>query len=715
MGTGHTISGAIVVKNPIDNVAGNATIDSFRVSLGRNGLFGPTTKTLDCPERGFSLDPSTNAEGASILRGGVECCKDSTIYKYTLNVGPFTELDVCGSYQIKNSPHVQIHGRGTSAVTAAFGQLSVSGCRQKDILGGFKPTISITQLTAGKVTTYSWFATARADLSPLPSAVEAGAPLPAAAAASAAAVGVSGVPFVAGVVAPATSYQSSVAIKSALTVSKVGSPPSTALLGEVMLTNVQVMPYIIAGARITFTRSNSSGNLNATSKSSTILGNLTCPLGAQGAIIIPPKLLSNMPGTLRCTFQVPIPDSSFLSGTAQAQLKTLLSSTFEVDSGAPMDYAFGSNFTAIEANGCINIYSERIQQANSVTESQRVANPNLDAVLTSIGNTSLLGLPSAVQGRVPPSASGLLAIPVSLCGNQTIEWTEAFGPFGSLECGTKMSVTGITIKPKGNEEAIINTALSYPIMVKGCGMVPVLSIAGMRTTAKKTHTWTVDKAINPAQGLNLGYSEQDFLKYDITYNRTANISHRKIQVLIKLVNTLAAPITLTKVIYSITRPVHKDEISGHAICNETASAAWQLAAADGAEGRPADGAPIILGPSPSALAAAEALAAAAEAVAAAQAGQTDNGLFGGLFLANRRVEGQNLQQSDSAAAAAKAATKAAAEAADPIPLYCSFMAMIPDSHPPKVTVSAWTQDGEKGVVESPNPVDWNEAELDEEG
>jgi len=173
IGTGHTVSGSLVVKNPIDNVAANVTSDSFRVLLGRSGIFGPATKTLDCPgvtliagessicpfslpvsggttsitpsvlvqgvaissgptspvsfydfkenvassgngscatisdsimangaEMGFSLDSSTSADGASILRGGVEVCKNSTILKYNLKVGPFSELDVCGTYQV---------------------------------------------------------------------------------------------------------------------------------------------------------------------------------------------------------------------------------------------------------------------------------------------------------------------------------------------------------------------------------------------------------------------------------------------------------------------------------------------------------------------------------------------------------------------------------------------------------------------------------------
>jgi len=327
-------------------------------------------------------------------------------------------------------------------VTSASGQLTVSGCRQKDILGGFKPTISITKLEGGKLTTFKWLASARAfPVSPAAAlaAAEAQAAAPAAEAASmmTEAIGMSGVPLVAGVVAPATDYQSSLAIKSALTVARVGSEPVPALLGEVMLTNVQAMPYIVAGARVLIMHRNSSSSLNATSKD-TITGNLTCPLGAQGAIIIPPKLMSNTPGSLRCTFEIPLPDNSFMIGTAQAQMKTLLSSTFEVDSGTPMNYSVSSNLTAAEANGCMNVFSERILLASSVTDSQRWANPDLDAVLKSVDNITLLGLPSGTQGRVPAPSSSLLAVPVSVCGNQTLEWTEIFGPFSSTECGRKL-------------------------------------------------------------------------------------------------------------------------------------------------------------------------------------------------------------------------------------------------------------------------------------
>jgi hypothetical protein len=75
------------------------------------------------------------------------------------------------------------------------------------------------------------------------------------------------------------------------------------------------------------------------------------------------------------------------------------------------------------------------------------------------------------------------------------------------------SVTAITLKPKGIEQAAASTALSFPVNVKGCGMVPVLSIAGLRTSAKKTHSWSLGKIANPPEGLKLGYSEQDFIKW----------------------------------------------------------------------------------------------------------------------------------------------------------------------------------------------------------
>lgn len=169
-----------------------------------------------------------------------------------------------------------------------------------------------------------------------------------------------------------------------------------------------------------------------------IILDANCPLSSQNNIVVPPQLLAAMPGLLRCTFTLPL-NSSLTSGTVQAQLRTLFSATYEVDSGPPTPYDFAANETAVDdASTCVEVWAQRITDASQVQAADMDDNPDLVAAMSSLNQPGVqlsLAPKHMVSGRVPPSRGSLLAIPYRVCGNKSIEWTETYGPFASDSCG----------------------------------------------------------------------------------------------------------------------------------------------------------------------------------------------------------------------------------------------------------------------------------------
>lgn len=50
----------------------------------------------------------------------------------------------------------------------------------------------------------------------------------------------------------------------------------------------------------------------------------------------------------------------------------------------------------------------------------------------------------------------------------------------------------VSLKPTKDKAATVNTALTVPLVVKGCGLVPQASVVELMLTAKKVYTWSAE-------------------------------------------------------------------------------------------------------------------------------------------------------------------------------------------------------------------------------
>ncbi|WIA37975.1 hypothetical protein OEZ86_001351 [Tetradesmus obliquus] len=543
-GSGYTISGRVVITNTPDAYEA-VQVDSVRMLLGP-GLpwFGPTPRTLDCKQREVapgdsvscafrlhvtstatnSIRPAVDvrgqrqpvqgesmavnfpaeaaavssasscamirdrivadgAEGAIKLEGegtsaelldrGVHVCGESASFTYTAAVGPFDELeDVCGSYQYKNSPTVDVEGFGSAVTAPAAGSLFVGGCRQKDMLGMFKPLITISKLQTAKLANTTWAITSNSSLAD-------------------------------------------------------GSEP--------------------------FVHYNATAVVRST---------------IQGNILVPPQLVSSMPGTIRCVFDAPV-DASFEAGTIQAQYKTVIFNSYAdgVDSGPPAPYSFSSNVTEAESGSCVDIWVKRVANESEVSEAELASNPGLNTVLGAMKSHMYGTIRSAryVSGRMPPVRSSFLAMPYTVCGNATIEWAEQYGPYTSYDCGTGVSLLAVTASDtKAKDRDLAHGVLATPLTINGCGFVPQVAIADIRVTARKQFNWGVEKLASP-ESLSLKYDQQGLVKYDILYTRSQQITGHKLQALVGITNPHAIPLSITRVAYSISRPEGQAPLTGIAV------------------------------------------------------------------------------------------------------------------------------------------------------
>lgn len=75
-------------------------------------------------------------------------------------VPPSLSLHQLVLLQIKDLPTVRLAAGsiGSSSVSHLSLPVTFSGCRQKDLLGGHKPSIAITKLTLAKLITHQWAA-----------------------------------------------------------------------------------------------------------------------------------------------------------------------------------------------------------------------------------------------------------------------------------------------------------------------------------------------------------------------------------------------------------------------------------------------------------------------------------------------------------------------------------------------------------------------------
>lgn len=204
------------------------------------------------------------------------------------------------------------------------------------------------------------------------------------------------------------------------------------LTGEVTVTNTERLPYLLPsqGVRIAL----SKGASDSTEKRYV---SVTCPMVGNNIVVRP--LAGDTPGTLVCEFKASI-DKEWKKGFIQAQMQTLLSTTFEVDSGAPKQYDFDdkAHVQRIAHGECVSLHIMRV--TNPVDLQSANGNPAVASLAQQMGGDAfkLLPMGTVASGRMPPPASDSTAAPMVVCGNETVAWRETYGPFTEYDCGPNM-------------------------------------------------------------------------------------------------------------------------------------------------------------------------------------------------------------------------------------------------------------------------------------
>jgi len=204
-------------------------------------------------------------------------------------------------------------------------------------------------------------------------------------------------------------------------------------MGEVTVTNTEKLPYVLPahGIRVAITRANSTEQQYV---------NVTCPDMVSNIIVR--GTVGDVPGTLVCEFKAPI-DAAWKKGAVQAQLQTLLSLKFEVDSGIPKPYDFAetAGVQTLHQGECVSVKLTRV--TNPVDLQTANANPAVATLAQTLGGSKFKLLPMGVletggARRVPPAANDEAAQPLVVCGNETVAWRETYGPWSELDCGPSM-------------------------------------------------------------------------------------------------------------------------------------------------------------------------------------------------------------------------------------------------------------------------------------
>lgn len=67
------------------------------------------------------------------------------------------------------------------------------------------------------------------------------------------------------------------------------------------------------------------------------------------------------------------------------------------------------------------------------------------------------------------------------------------------------------VKPAEDRSSAVNTAVAIPLTIKGCGVVPTVSVEELLLTAKKVYTWNVETTqLTPS--LTVSYDQREIVQ-----------------------------------------------------------------------------------------------------------------------------------------------------------------------------------------------------------
>lgn len=215
-------------------------------------------------------------------------------------------------------------------------------------------------------------------------------------------------------------------------------------------------------------------------------------------------------------------------------------------------------------------------------------------------------------------------------------------------------------------------------------------------------------------------------RYNVSYSRQESIGGRKVQALVKVVNPLSVPISVQKMVYTVSRPEGQQPLTGVAVCNESFSGAAQAAMAASTAAAFAD----IRAQDSHALPAAAntkhgvtsfTLPAAPAAVVAAPPPPPKAPSRLNFFNFDIAITRHDKQPSDTPVYDDEGGRNSmffgpdTSVQAGPEAYYCSFVVNTPDDFASEVSVTAMTDTFEEASAVAPYSLDWTLATNYESG
>ncbi|GBF91636.1 hypothetical protein Rsub_03940 [Raphidocelis subcapitata] len=318
-----------------------------------------------------------------------------------------------------------------------------------------------------------------------------------------------------------------------------------------------------------------------------------CP----GTVVIPGL------GGLKCTFSIPWNGERV--GTVQAQVRSVAAAAFDVTSGTPKAFDFGSP-SPVELGACVSVERSYVGETalNQTARPMATLVSGVDALLGSLRvNLTRIGLakpsfaellgvsdgpvpparrllaeaaaaeaaraalpflhPAKVSAGAAPPAPGARGGPLTVCGNESISWSEQFAGAPVESCGELYNaLSTLTVAPNGTAlgaQPALRANTSLPVVVTGCSLRPAVKLLAVRAANVKSYAWSVSaKAQDKGLDLSVASGKPVVARYTVTYNRTESVGNYTLEPAIVLLNPYAKAVPVFSVTATVKVPGRPD-------------------------------------------------------------------------------------------------------------------------------------------------------------
>jgi hypothetical protein len=184
--------------------------------------------------------------------------------------------------------------------------------------------------------------------------------------------------------------------------------------------------------------------------------------------------------------------------------------------------------------------------------------------------------PQKVLSGVPPPGPGART-PLTLCGSDTLTWTEQFGGAPVEACGELFNALSvISVTPNGTAagaQAPLHFNTSLPVVVAGCDLKPSVKLLSLRSSATRGFKWTVaaragDKALAAAAGSGA----TAVARYTVSYDRAVGLTSFNLEPAVLLLNPFAKALPLRGV-YATVSAKGQPDVTARLSCKGVAGPA----------------------------------------------------------------------------------------------------------------------------------------------